>query len=153
MWHLWRSHMTHSRHLLRGGTCHEVMSHIWQSHGTHMKESCHTYEGVISRIWIRHVKRSRHTRGGLETGELATKKKRKVLKKIPGQLEASFLMFPSIGSIKQSNAFYGVAHVRKSCHTHEGNDWWVPYMIRSLFSFFVRKKKYIQSYIYIYIYI
>ena len=33
------------------------MSHIWRSHVTHMKESCHTYEGVMSHIWRRHVTR------------------------------------------------------------------------------------------------
>jgi len=31
------------------------MSHIWVSHVTHMKESCHTYEWVMSHIWMSHV--------------------------------------------------------------------------------------------------
>jgi len=38
-------------------SCHTyewVMSHIWMSHVTHMDESCHTYERVMSHIWIRH---------------------------------------------------------------------------------------------------
>jgi len=30
-------------------------SHIWMSHVTHMNESCHTYESVMSHIWISHT--------------------------------------------------------------------------------------------------
>jgi len=36
-------------------SCHTyewVMSHIWMSHVTHMNESCHTYEWVMSYIWM-----------------------------------------------------------------------------------------------------
>jgi len=32
-----------------------VMTHIWMSHGTHMNESYHTYEWVTSHIWMSHV--------------------------------------------------------------------------------------------------
>jgi len=32
-----------------------VGSHMWMSHVTHVHEPCHTYECVMSRIWIRHV--------------------------------------------------------------------------------------------------
>jgi len=32
-----------------------VMSHIWMSHVTHMTTSCDTYEWVMSHIWMRHV--------------------------------------------------------------------------------------------------
>ena len=32
-----------------------VMSHIWMSHVSHMNESCHTYEWVMSHIWMSHV--------------------------------------------------------------------------------------------------
>jgi len=45
--HLWHmSHVTHGNE-----SCHTyewVMSHIWMSHVTHMNESCHTYEWVES---------------------------------------------------------------------------------------------------------
>ena len=37
-------------------SCHTyewVMSHMWMSHVTHMNESCHTYEWVMSHIWMR----------------------------------------------------------------------------------------------------
>ena len=36
-------------------SCHTyewVMSHIWMSHVTHMNESCHTWEWVMSHIWV-----------------------------------------------------------------------------------------------------
>ena len=39
-------------------SCHTyewVMSHIWMSRVTHMTESCHTYEWVVSHIWLSHV--------------------------------------------------------------------------------------------------
>ena len=39
-------------------SCHTyewVMSHIWMSHVTQMNESCHTYEWVMSYIWMSHV--------------------------------------------------------------------------------------------------
>jgi len=39
-------------------SCHTyewVMSHIWVGHVTHMNESCHTYEWVMSHIWVGHV--------------------------------------------------------------------------------------------------
>jgi len=32
-----------------------IMSHIWMSHVTHMNESCRTYEWVMLHIWMRHV--------------------------------------------------------------------------------------------------
>jgi hypothetical protein len=32
-------------------------THICMSHVTHMNESCHTYEWVISHIWMRYVKK------------------------------------------------------------------------------------------------
>jgi len=40
-------------------SCHTyewVMSHLWMSHVTHMNESCHTYEWVMSHLWMSHVK-------------------------------------------------------------------------------------------------
>jgi len=40
------------------GSCHTyewVMSHIWMSHVTHMNEPCHTYEWVMSHIWTSHA--------------------------------------------------------------------------------------------------
>ena len=39
-------------------SCHTyewVMSHIWMSHVTHMNESRHTYEWVMSHIWTHHI--------------------------------------------------------------------------------------------------
>ena len=33
-----------------------VMSHIWMSHVKHMNGSCHTHEWVTSHIWMSHVK-------------------------------------------------------------------------------------------------
>jgi len=39
-------------------SCHTyewVISHIWMSHVTHMNESCHTYKWVMSHIWMSHV--------------------------------------------------------------------------------------------------
>jgi len=39
-------------------SCHTyqcVMSHIWMRHVTHMNESCHTYESVKSHTWMSHV--------------------------------------------------------------------------------------------------
>jgi hypothetical protein len=33
------------------------MPHIWLSHATHTNESCHTYDWVISHIWLRRVTR------------------------------------------------------------------------------------------------
>ena len=38
-----------------GHTYEWVISHIWMSHVTHMNESCHTYEWVRSHIWMSHV--------------------------------------------------------------------------------------------------
>jgi len=38
-------------------SCHtyeSVMSYIWMSHVTHTNESCHRYESVVSHIWTRH---------------------------------------------------------------------------------------------------
>ena len=34
------------------------MSHIWMRHVTHMNASCHTYEWVMSNIWMSHVANS-----------------------------------------------------------------------------------------------
>jgi len=48
--HICLSHMN--------GSCHTyewVMSHIWMSHVTHMYESRHTYVWVTSHIWMSHV--------------------------------------------------------------------------------------------------
>ena len=39
-------------------SCHTyewVMSHVWMSHVTRMNESCHTYEWVMSHVWMSHV--------------------------------------------------------------------------------------------------
>jgi len=41
-------------------SCHTyewVMSHIWMSHVTHMNESCHTCEYVMAHVWMSHVTR------------------------------------------------------------------------------------------------
>jgi len=49
------SHVTHMNE-----SCHTyewVMSHVWMGHVTHMTESCHTYEWVMSHIWMSHVTR------------------------------------------------------------------------------------------------
>jgi len=43
-------HVNESRH-----TYEWVMSHMWMSHVTHMNESCHTYERGMSHIWMRHL--------------------------------------------------------------------------------------------------
>ena len=39
-------------------SCHTyewVISHVWMGHVTHMNESCNTYEWVMSHIWMSHV--------------------------------------------------------------------------------------------------
>jgi len=46
----WVTHVNDSCH-----TYEWVMSHMWMSHVTHVNESCHTYEWVMSHIWISHV--------------------------------------------------------------------------------------------------
>ena len=52
---------------LRNESCHTyewVMSHIWMSHVTHTNESRHTYEWVMSHIWkslVTHLNESCHT--------------------------------------------------------------------------------------------
>jgi len=63
-------------------TCKEVTSHTWRrqwrSHVTRMKESCRTYEGVMSHIWsslVTHMKESCHTYEGIWRNE--EKKKRR----------------------------------------------------------------------------
>jgi len=41
-------------------SCHtyeRVMSHVWMSHVTRMNESCQTYERVMSHVWMSHVTR------------------------------------------------------------------------------------------------
>jgi len=38
----------------------------------------------------------------MTTGELATYQQQRVLEKIPGQLQSSFLIFLTLGSIKQN---------------------------------------------------
>ena len=52
------------RHPWLGNVAHMKVSHIWRSRGTHMKESWHTYKGVMSRILRSHgthMKESWHT--------------------------------------------------------------------------------------------
>jgi len=47
------SHVTHMNE-----SCHTyewVMSRIWMSHVTHMNESWHTYEWIMPHIWMSHV--------------------------------------------------------------------------------------------------
>ena len=57
----WTSHVTHmneSRCTYEWESCHTyewVMSHIWMSNGTHINESCHTYEWVTLQIRMSHV--------------------------------------------------------------------------------------------------
>jgi len=46
------SHVTHMNESFH--TYEWVMSHIWMSHVTHMNESWHTYEWVMSHIWMSH---------------------------------------------------------------------------------------------------
>ena len=72
MAHIWMSHvtlMTKLRHTYPLGkhtdyakeSCHTyeaVMSHIWMSHVTHMIESRQTYDWVMSHIWMSHVTQS-----------------------------------------------------------------------------------------------
>ena len=45
----WPSQLVHQciMHVEEG-----VVSHWWRSHGTHMNESCHTWEWIMSHIWI-----------------------------------------------------------------------------------------------------
>jgi len=47
-----------ARHVTRvNESCHTyewVMSHIWMSHVTHASESCHTYEWVMLHVWVSH---------------------------------------------------------------------------------------------------
>jgi len=48
--------MSHGAHM--NESCHTyewVMSHIWMSHVTHMNESCHTYKWVMSHKCMIHV--------------------------------------------------------------------------------------------------
>jgi len=49
------SHMCKSCHSYH--TYQRVVSHIWMSHVTHMNESCHTYEWVMSHEGMSHVTR------------------------------------------------------------------------------------------------
>jgi len=57
MWHTWHTdHVTSQQRPLRGSTRFMNDSyHISSSHVTHMNESCHTYEWVMSHIWMIHV--------------------------------------------------------------------------------------------------
>jgi len=57
-----------------------------------------------------------------ELGELATYQKRRVMEKISGQLEASFLIFLTLGLIKQNNthcrcALAAAIHSPRSLHS------------------------------------
>jgi len=48
--------MRHVTHI--NVSCHTyqcLMSHIWMPHVTHMDASCHTYECLMSHIWMPHV--------------------------------------------------------------------------------------------------
>jgi len=50
--------LSHMHSFVMNESCHTyewVMSHIWMSHVTHMNESCHTYEWVMSHIRSSHV--------------------------------------------------------------------------------------------------
>jgi len=63
---LFRTPVSIHLHQSADESCHTyagLMSRIWRSHVTHVKESCHTYEKVISHIWrshVTHVENSRH---------------------------------------------------------------------------------------------
>ena len=46
------TYMNGSRH-----TYDWVMSHIWVSQVTHMNELCHTYASVMSHVWMSHITR------------------------------------------------------------------------------------------------
>ena len=67
-----------------------------------------------------------------EKGEKEKKKKRRVLEKMPGQLEASFLIFLTLGSLKQSNTHLDGRHpvrahlagVRSRCMIGPGHEPW-----------------------------
>jgi len=62
--HIWMSHITHVTDLHHTSATHmnasrhtydQVMSHVWISHVTHMQASCRAYEYVMSHIWRRGV--------------------------------------------------------------------------------------------------
>jgi len=58
VWMSYVSHMNEWCHTCMHESCHTyewVMSRIWMSHFTRMNESCHTYEWVISHVWMSHV--------------------------------------------------------------------------------------------------
>jgi len=66
MSHTWMSHVTHMNeahtwmsHTWMSHVTHMKESHTWMSHVTHMNESCHTHEGVMSHICMRHGTRER----------------------------------------------------------------------------------------------
>jgi len=78
--HIWRSHVKHTQEpcqiydMPRGyrgprsrtNSC--SMSHIW-CHVKHMNTSCHTYEWVVSHIWIHHAT---HTHESCQTYQRVT---------------------------------------------------------------------------------
>jgi len=54
--HTWVAYVTFD--VIQNESCHTyewVMSHIWMSHVTQVNESCHTCEWVMSHIWMSHV--------------------------------------------------------------------------------------------------
>jgi len=56
---LWRGRVQHMNHFYTYGLVMlhiwRVMLHIWTSQVSRIKESCHTYEGIMSHIWKSHV--------------------------------------------------------------------------------------------------
>jgi len=95
------THMNESSH-----TYERVMSHIWMNHVTHNDESCHTYDHVMSHIWMSHVT---HMDESCPTYEWVTCHTHE------------WVMSHLCMSL--------VPHVDESCHTYE---WVIPHVCTSL---------------------
>ena len=107
-------------------SCHTyewVMSHIWISHVTHMNESCHTYEWVMSHIWMSRVTRMNESchRGVCvwltHTLHLDVRTRKSCAWSVVSQIRMSHVkhIFESC-HIHKSNC---VTHMNESCHTYE----------------------------------
>ena len=98
------THMSESCH-----TYEWVMSHIWMSHVTHMSESCHTYEWVTSHIWMSYITMWLvHVNESCRTHEF-----------VMSRLAHSNESYHSYESLRHST------HMNESYHTYE----WVIFLI------------------------